>query len=182
MTRPRSRRAEQLTPAEQEEWRRFVASAKPLPGRAVEPPPPSALPPPAAATPPPVGPPPPRRAAVPLEVGHHPPGVDNTRWRGLTKGRLRAERRLDLHGLTLARAHAATRSFLAAAAREDIRVVEIVTGLGERGEGAIRREFMHWLNAPDLRGLVLAVAHPPHLNSRGANQGSVRLLLKRRAR
>jgi DNA-nicking Smr family endonuclease len=179
MTRPRSRRPDTLSPAEAEEWRQFVASARPLPGRAIEPPPP-ALPVPLAvpALPPPLpAPPPPRRPAAPLAIGHHPPGVDNTRWKGLTKGRLRAERRLDLHGLTLVRAHAATRAFLAAAAAEDVRVVEIVTGLGERGEGAIRREFMHWLNAPDLRGLVLAVAYPHR-----ANQGSVRLLLKRRAR
>jgi len=111
----------------------------------------------------------------PLEIGHHPPGVDNTRWTGLTRGRLKAERRLDLHGMTLARAHAATRAFIEAAARDHCRVVEIVTGLGERGEGAIRREFLHWINEPALRARVLALAHPHR-----ANPGSVRLLLRRK--
>jgi DNA-nicking Smr family endonuclease len=113
-------------------------------------------------------------APKPLEIGHHPPGVDNTRWSGLTRGQLRPERSLDLHGMTLARAHAATRAFIEGAARDGCRVVEIVTGLGERGEGKIRREFLHWINAPDLRPRVLALAHPHR-----ANPGAVRLLLRR---
>jgi DNA-nicking Smr family endonuclease len=100
--------------------------------------------------------------------------VDNTRWSGLTQGKLRPERTLDLHGMTLARAHAATRAFIDAAVRDQCRVVEIVTGVGERGEGKIRREFMHWINAPDLRARVLALAHPHR-----ANAGAVRLLLRR---
>jgi DNA-nicking Smr family endonuclease len=39
----------------------------------------------------------------------------------------------------------------------------------------IFREFPHWLNAPELRGKVLAAAHPHR-----ANAGAVRLLLRRR--
>jgi DNA-nicking Smr family endonuclease len=100
--------------------------------------------------------------------------VDNTRWAGLARGKLKPERRLDLHGMTLARAHAATRAFIEAAFRDQCRVVEIVTGLGEGGEGKIRREFMHWINAPELRPRVLALAHPHR-----ANPGAVRLLLRR---
>ena len=117
----------------------------------------------------------PQRPPPPLEIGHHPPGVDNTRWGGLARGKLKAERRLDLHGMTLARAHAATRAFIEAAFRDQCRVIEIVTGVGERGEGRIRAEFMHWINAPDLRGRVLAATHPHR-----ANAGSVRLLLRRK--
>lgn len=184
MTRPRSRRPEGLTAGELEEWQRFAATARPLGGRK----PPAAQPapqvPPAsqAAEPAPGRPPPaaaasPRRSLPPLEIGRHPPGVDGTRWGGLAQGTLRAERRLDLHGKTLAAAHAATRAFIEAAWRDGCRVVEIVTGLGERGEGRIRAEFPHWLNAPELRGRVLAAAYPHR-----ANAGSVRLLLKRRRR
>jgi DNA-nicking Smr family endonuclease len=103
--------------------------------------------------------------------------VDNTRWSGLTRGKLRPDRQLDLHGMTLARAHAATRAFIEAAVRDQCRVVEIITGVGERGDGKIRREFMHWINAPEMRSRVLAVAHPHR-----ANPGSVRLLLRRARR
>lgn len=188
--RPRSprpsRRPDALTPAEAEEWRRFAQGVAPLrrgrrPAPEAAPPPvPPAPVPPAPVAPPPVAPPPVAPAPVapvppaPLAVNHHPPGVDNTRWTGLARGRLKPERRLDLHGMTLGRAHAAVTAFLRAASADGVRVVEIVTGLGERGEGAIRREFMHWLNAPDLRRLVLAAAHPHR-----ANAGAVRLLLKR---
>ncbi len=174
MTRRRSPRPEALTPEELEQWQKFVATARPLRGRHR----PLPDPPPlareresdgAAPTPSPAKrgragegavPHPPQRPPPPLEIGHHPPGVDNTRWGGLSRGKLKAERRLDLHGLTLARAHAATRAFIEA---------------GERGEGRIRAEFMHWINAPDLRGRVLAAAHPHR-----ANAGSVRLLLRRK--
>jgi DNA-nicking Smr family endonuclease len=45
-----------------------------------------------------------------------------------------------------------------------------VTGQG----GVLRREVPLWLNLPELRGLVLAAAHP-----HAANPGSVRLLLRR---
>lgn len=162
-------------------WQRFAATVRPLRGANSAPPGPAAdaarpaISPPAptsAPTPEPAKRPP--RPPPALEVGHHPPGVDDTRWGGLARGKLKPERRLDLHGMTLARAHAATKSFIEAAARDGCRVVEVVTGLGERGEGRIRAEFMHWINAPELRARVLAAAHPHR-----ANPGSVRLLLRR---
>ena len=43
------------------------------------------------------------------------------------------------------------------------------------GKGEVLlRELPHWLNAPQLRPLILALAHP-----HAANTGSVRLLLRR---
>lgn len=183
-TRRRWPRPEHLTPEELAAWQSFVATARPLAGKV--PPAPSPVAPPATADAPPrqqapprQPPPAPRPARPPasLEIGRHPPGVDNTRWDGLARGRLRPERRLDLHGMTLARAHAATHAFIEAAARDRCRVVEIVTGLGERGEGKIRREFQLWINAPALRAHVLALAHPHR-----ANAGAVRLLLRRKQR
>ena len=178
-----TRRRSQLSLEELEEWQRFVATAKPLRGRHRPlPDAPAETPSPAkrgrageGAVPQGSQPTQPPRPPAPLEIGHHPPGVDNTRWGGLARGKLKAERRLDLHGMTLARAHAATRAFIEAAFRDQCRVIEIVTGVGERGEGRIRAEFMHWINAPDLRGRVLAATHPHR-----ANAGSVRLLLRRK--
>jgi DNA-nicking Smr family endonuclease len=51
-----------------------------------------------------------------------------------------------------------------------MRCVEIITGKGE----ILARELPHWLNAPGLRPLILAIAHP-----HAANTGSVRILLRR---
>jgi DNA-nicking Smr family endonuclease len=51
-----------------------------------------------------------------------------------------------------------------------VRCIEIITGKGE----ILARELPHWLNAPGLRPLILAIAHP-----HAANTGSVRILLRR---
>ena len=105
-----------------------------------------------------------------VEVGSPPPGLDKSSWRKFRNGESRAARVLDLHGMTAARAHHATLQFLLAAHAEQLRVVEIITGKGE----VLVRELPHWLNAPQLRPLILALAHP-----HAANTGSVRILLRR---
>lgn len=113
--------------------------------------------------------------APPVSVGAHPAGVDGGTWQRFRTGKLRATRSLDLHGHTAQRAFLALRAFLRSAHADRLRCVEVVTGrgTGEHG-GVIRRELPMWLNSPELRPLVLAAAHP-----HAANQGSVRLLLRR---
>ncbi|MCA3413410.1 MAG: hypothetical protein INF84_02320, partial [Roseomonas sp.] len=41
--------------------------------------------------------------------------------------------------------------------------------------GVLRRELPDWLNAPDMRRLLLGAAHP-----HAANTGAVHLMLRRR--
>ncbi|HEY8289997.1 MAG TPA: Smr/MutS family protein [Acetobacteraceae bacterium] len=112
---------------------------------------------------------------VRVAIGDQPGGLDSATWHRFRSGRLSATRKLDLHGLTTQHAFHALTAFLRAAHAERLRCVEIVTGRGS-GEtgGAIRREFPHWLNLPEVRPLVLAASHP-----HPANPGSVRLLLRR---
>jgi DNA-nicking Smr family endonuclease len=111
-----------------------------------------------------------------VHVGHPPSGLDRNRWRDLHRGRTRPERTLDLHGRRAQDAYHAVRAFLHAAQADGLRCVAVVTGKGPMPEGGVlRREFPHWLNAPDLRGLVLGAAYP-----HSANQGAVHLLLRRR--
>lgn len=160
-------------------WGAVARGVTPLPGRAVPPPPPPPEPPPprAPSHPPPAAP---RRAVPPppadIAVGFAPPGLDQKRWNGLRRGKLRPERKLDLHGMRLEQAHAAVHGFLLRAEAEGLRCVCVVTGKGSSPEGgALRRELPHWLNAPALRPLVLAAAHP-----HSANTGAVHLLLRRR--
>ncbi|MCQ8240433.1 Smr/MutS family protein [Rhizosaccharibacter radicis] len=117
-----------------------------------------------------------RTVAPPLPVGERQPGLDDTSWRALSSGRMRPQRRLDLHGATAQVAFGRLQAFLQQAASERLRCVEVITGAGTGLEGGIlRRELPHWLSRPDLRGLVLAAVHPHR-----ANVGSVRLLLRRR--
>ncbi len=111
-----------------------------------------------------------------ITVNAPPPGLDARRWRDLRRGQTRPERTLDLHGLRAAEAHAAVRGFLLSAQAQGLRCVAIVTGRGSGPEGGVlRRELPHWLNAPELRGLLLGAAHP-----HAAQGGAVHLLLRRR--
>jgi DNA-nicking Smr family endonuclease len=143
-----------------------------LPGRAlpvVPPaPPPAPLPAPADLMPPPARP---RAAAALPEISPFaaPPGLDKSTWARFASARLRPAQTLDLHGLTATRAHHATAAFIERAHRDGLRCVEIITGQGE----ILVRELPFWLNAPGLRPLILAIAHPP------ANRGSFRVLLRR---
>jgi DNA-nicking Smr family endonuclease len=111
-----------------------------------------------------------RSQAKQIEVGAPPPGLDKSSWRKFRSGESRAARVLDLHGMTAARAHHATLQFILTAYAQQLRVVEIITGKGE----VLLRELPHWLNAPQLRPLILALAHP-----HAANTGSVRILIRR---
>jgi DNA-nicking Smr family endonuclease len=111
-----------------------------------------------------------RPQAKQVEVGAPPPGLDKSSWRKFRTGESRAARVLDLHGMTAAAAHRATLQFILNAHAGQLRVVEIITGKGE----ILLRELPHWLNAPQLRPLILALAHP-----HAANTGSLRILLRR---
>ncbi|HJS85862.1 MAG TPA: Smr/MutS family protein [Acetobacteraceae bacterium] len=168
-----------LTDADQAAWTAYVSRVTPLTGRA-RPEPRSAPVRPSHATPSQVAAPSqnapgaPRRAAARLAIGTHPPGLDAATWQRFHSGRMPAARRLDLHGHTAQRAFQALCHFVKIAHAEHVRCVEVITGQGGPGGGLIRRELPHWLNLPDLRPLILAVAYPTPLN-----QGAVRLLLRR---
>jgi DNA-nicking Smr family endonuclease len=173
MTRRRSRG---LTEADRALWRAYAAEIVPLPGREL-PPGPAAPPVPVATPPaPPAAPPPPRWAPPDIAVNTPPSGLDDRRWRDLRRGRIRPERTLDLHGRRAQDAHAAVHAFVADAYAEGLRCVAVITGRGSSPEGGVlRRELPHWLNAPDLRRVLLGAAHP-----HSANTGAVHLLLRRR--
>jgi DNA-nicking Smr family endonuclease len=172
------RRLRGLSEADRALWRAYAAEIAPLPGRELPPAPPAPpLPVVAAPTPPPPAPPPaPRWAPPDIAVNTPPSGLDDRRWRDLRRGRIRPERSIDLHGRRAQEAHGAVRSFLADAYADGLRCVAVITGRGSSTEGGVlRRELPHWLNAPDLRRILLGAAHP-----HSANTGAVHLLLRRR--
>jgi DNA-nicking Smr family endonuclease len=182
---PPARRRRTLTDEEATLWQGFVAATGIVPLRPAPAPPPEPDAAPAAATSDPEAPPsiakaqaaPARRVPqAELAVGVAPGGLDRKRWDALRRGKLGPERTLDLHGRRAEEAHRAVVSFLAVSQAQGLRCVAIVTGkgTGETG-GVLRRELPHWLNAPELRGLILALAHPHK-----ANTGAVHVLLRRR--
>ena len=175
LSAPRAPRRRALTDADRTIWASYVQLIRPLDG--VERPAPPDVPMVSAPQPPapPMRPAPVVKRLGPLSVGEHPPGVDRGTWERFRTGKLPAQRTLDLHGRTAARAHEALLGFLGTAHGDGVRCVEVITGKGSgHTGGVIRREFPLWLNEPGLRARVLAAAHPHALNP-----GSVRLLLRR---
>ncbi|QPM91484.1 Smr/MutS family protein [Pseudooceanicola algae] len=91
----------------------------------------------------------------------------------MKKGKLSPEARIDLHGMTVDRAHRALTAFLLRAATNENRLVLVITGKGRvRDEdgpipvrhGVLRHQMPHWLSQPPLSHLVLQVtpAHAVH--------------------
>lgn len=110
------------------------------------------------------------------KIGQRQPGVDDYNWRRFSQGGMRADLRLDLHGMVAQDAFRRLMEFLDVATRRGARCVEIITGLGSGQEGGVlRRELPMWLERPEIRSRILGLAYP-HVG----NKGSVRVLLRRR--
>jgi DNA-nicking Smr family endonuclease len=86
----------------------------------------------------------------------------------LSRGKKEIDARLDLHGMTQARAHRALSVFLQRAHGEGLTFVLIITGKGKMGSeserGVLRRQVPQWLNLPEFRSLVVGFeeAHIGH--------------------
>ena len=182
-------RRRRLTPEERQLWQQVAATAAPLHLPRADPPEAVATP---ASEPPAVSPPAPARPRrirpeppdpgprISLDLAPDPqaalaratPQMDRRRFERLRRGRLEPEARLDLHGMTLARAHAALTDFVLAAHAAELRLLLVITGKGREPEagafparhGILRHSLPHWLAAPPLspRVLEVALAHQRH--------------------
>ncbi|WP_167626580.1 Smr/MutS family protein [Paracoccus luteus] len=114
----------------------------------------------------------------------HPLRMDHKTHKQLTRGKLRPESRLDLHGMTLAAAKAELTGYLLSAHAAGRRLVLVITGKGKGDHGplptrsgALRHEVPHWLHMAPLAGVVLQVV-PAHLRHGGG--GAYYVYLRRR--
>ena len=100
-------------------------------------------------------------------------GLDRRTEQRLRKGKREPDARLDLHGMTAQRAHAALIRFIDESRRAGRRMVLVITGKGAVGAprdfmdakpGVLRREAPVWLSTPPLSGMIVNVsqAHPRH--------------------
>ena len=91
----------------------------------------------------------------------------------IARGHTAVEARIDLHGLTQARAHAVLLGFLASKQAEGLKTVLVITGKGRNvddagpipvKQGVLKRQVPHWLHSAPLKPLVLQVseAHLKH--------------------
>ena len=85
----------------------------------------------------------------------------------MSRGKIAPDARIDLHGLTLAEAHAELIRFILNAQSAGFRLVLVITGKGKRGEdhgpipqrqGALRHQVPHWLRLAPLGQAVLQVS------------------------
>lgn len=99
--------------------------------------------------------------------------MDKKSFAQMKRGKLRPEAKLDLHGMTLDRAHPALTRFILSAHAQGKRLVLVVTGKGkDRDEGGpipvrlgvLRHQVPQWLSVPPLSTAVLQVsaAHNRH--------------------
>ena len=203
------RRRRELTESERAIWAQVAGSARPLRPQVAAAPhstrpedlPQARAAPPRAPDPPrhdplrPVGPPlrpvgapePALRWRAPADDAPRPiaprtPGIDDGTSRRMRRGAVAPQARLDLHGMTADRAHAALARFLDGAAAQGLRVVLVITGKGGgahggRGDGLLKRETPRWLAAAPLAHHVVGVFEA-HIRHGGA--GALYVYLRRR--
>ncbi|MDI2113654.1 Smr/MutS family protein [Commensalibacter nepenthis] len=111
-----------------------------------------------------------------IKIGEKQAGLDTNTWKKLHKGHMQPEKILDLHGYTAQRAFFVLEEFLIRSQRNNIRCVEIITGIGTgyKEGGILKRELPYWLNRPAIQALILGTTYPAQWNG-----GAVRVLLRR---
>ena len=99
--------------------------------------------------------------------------MDYKSFKKMKRGKSAPEATLDLHGMTVARAHAALIHFLMTSYSKNMRLVLVITGKGKfhkdtgpipRQVGILRHQVPQWLRTPPLRDKILQVseAHGKH--------------------
>jgi DNA-nicking Smr family endonuclease len=105
-------------------------------------------------------------------------GIDRANAERLKRGLRKIDATLDLHGMTQVEAHRALAAFIAASHDAGRRCLLVVTGrgLGSSGPGVLKRSVPRWLEEPELRRRILAIApaQPRHGGS-----GAAYVLLRR---
>jgi DNA-nicking Smr family endonuclease len=188
---PRRKRA--LSEAERELWESVAKQTKPLrkQPRAVKPPPSPSAEAKSAPTKPLAAPKPAPAAGSAIAMRPDlPPTAPPLAPLGrrersrLSRGKKGIDARLDLHGMTLTRAHHALFAFLQRANSEGLTFVLIITGKGrvtgaESGRGVLRRQVPQWLSLPEFRSLVVGFeeAHIGH-----GGEGALYVRVRRRSR
>jgi len=103
---------------------------------------------------------------------HH--SFDHKTRKKIARGRLPIEARIDLHGMTQEQAIIALRRFIHMAHASDYRLVLVITGKGEAGQGVLRRRVPDWLSTGELASMVSGVQEA-HIGHGGAGALYVRV-------
>ena len=105
--------------------------------------------------------------AIQDQIRQAPVQMDQKSFGKLKRGKLRPEGKLDLHGMTLDRAHPALTGFVMNAHASGKRLVLVVTGKGKQRDeggpipvrhGVLRHQVPQWLSMQPMKSVVLQVA------------------------
>lgn len=99
--------------------------------------------------------------------------MDRKAFKKLQRGKLKPEGRIDLHGMTLDRAHGALTRFILSSHGSGKRLLLVITGKGKHRDeggpipvrmGVLRHQVPEWLRLPPLNSMVMQVtqAHISH--------------------
>lgn len=113
---------------------------------------------------------------TPIKVKAQP--LPPKRIRQLKRHDIPIEASIDLHGMTLERAHKALMSFIKKSITNELHCLEIVTGKGDplKGTGKIRREVPLWLQEITIKSHIL------HVEESHITRGGSYLVLLRKAK
>ena len=111
--------------------------------------------------------------SLPESIRKSPVQMDQKTFSRMSRGKLKPEGRIDLHGMTLDRAHTALSRFIMTSHGSGKRLVLVITGKGKHRDdggpipvrfGGLRHQVPQWLSAPPLATMVLQVseAHISH--------------------
>ncbi|MDW3223682.1 MAG: Smr/MutS family protein [Paracoccaceae bacterium] len=124
--------------------------------------------------------------SLPDQLRHAPVQMDRKTFGKMNRGKIKPEGRIDLHGMTLDRAHSALSKFILSASGSGKRLVLVITGKGKnRNEGGpipvrfgvLRHQVPQWLSAPPLASAVMQVSEA-HISHGGG--GAYYVYLRRR--
>jgi DNA-nicking Smr family endonuclease len=121
-------------------------------------------------------PPAPPTAPLPPLAGDQFAGIDRANVERLKRGKHPIEARLDLHGMTQDEAHRALAAFIRRSRAGGKRCVLVITGRGTLGSGILRTAVPRWLDEPEFRPHLLAIATA---QPRDGGAGAIYVMLRR---
>jgi DNA-nicking Smr family endonuclease len=105
--------------------------------------------------------------SLPDKLRRAPVQMDKKTFTRMSRGKVKPEGRIDLHGMTLERAHGALTRFILGSHTSGKRLVLVITGKGKNRDeggpipvrhGVLRHQVPQWLAAPPLASVVMQVA------------------------
>lgn len=124
--------------------------------------------------------------SLPDQLRQAPVQMDRKTFGKMNRGKIKPEGRIDLHGMTLDRAHSALSKFILSASGSGKRLVLVITGKGKNRDeggpipvrfGVLRHQVLQWLGAPPLASAVMQVSEA-HISHGGG--GAYYVYLRRR--